>query len=166
LLGAWRPGKPLVVVKPAVTPTLASEERAKADIEKLEPVGLLGKPVEGGRYVRTSEFFKEADEATADRLKRIVAEKTITEWAKGGAEQTVPIASLLSSQATLHKATLFDDPVDPAILAQTKGGLPMVFEVDGQLIIKDGHHRLAAIKASGATTAKVVIVRLPGRKPS
>jgi len=134
-------------------------ETAKRKVQAAEAVGTRGRPSPEGHYVRSSEFFSaEATESQADRLNQLTRAKPVQEWAKTGTAETVDISSLVSSQPTLRRSTLLDNLDDPKAL-RGEHGLPVAFVIDGQIIVEDGHHRIAALAAAGAKQIKVIVVR-------
>jgi hypothetical protein len=171
LISGWKPGKkraamPKQPVKSEPVPdqTPISQQRtadeAKAIVDQMEPVSSRGKPRPDGEYIRTDQFMPLADEATENKLAGLTNSKPVSEWAKSnGKEQEVPIDSLIGSQTVLRRSSVVDNLNDPDLLSQPKGGDAVAFLIDGKLVIEDGHHRIAAMKARGATSVKVIVVQ-------
>jgi hypothetical protein len=137
-----------------------SPEAAVREINDMETVGTRGKPNPDGHYIRSSEFLVQAGEEEIERLSLLTRNRSVQDWAKIGRLQTVNIDSLAASQPTLRKSTVIDNILDPKLPAQELPP-PVVFVIDGALVIEDGHHRLAALKALSQKTAKVIIVTPP-----
>ena len=126
----------------------------------MEPVSSRGKPRPDGEYIRTDQFMPTATEEIEARLKAMTSARPVGDWAKSnGHEQEVPIGSLLGSQTVLRKSAVLDNLKNPELLSKPSGGDPIVFQIDGKLIIEDGHHRIAAMIARGATKVRVIVVK-------
>lgn len=134
---------------------------ARRRIAAAPAVNSVGRLDPEGYRVRMAEFFAVSTFAQNEILDALVALIPSTEWPTVGIVHTLPIDSLIATRPTLRKAKLEHMATDPDVLGQ-RGGLPTVFRVGDQLLIEDGHHRLACLSASERATARVNVI---GRGP-
>jgi hypothetical protein len=145
----------------AVVPRKVDVATTTEKIAELPRVTAEGQPSPQGRYKATDDFFAgQAPPEDLARLAELRRQKTLAEWAKTGTVETVAIDTLLASQPTVKTSTVLDMLKDRPLMDQ-EAGLPVLFLFGGHLVIDDGHHRLAALRAAGKTTARVIVVRPP-----
>jgi hypothetical protein len=136
----------------------ATQELSDSQIAIFEAVGqVLVKPELRGGGLRTVDYFRVASDSLRAQVKTAVAAGL------SGTVETVTIRALYASEPTLKQSTVDAILANPAVLDQTEGLLPTVYDVDGRLVIEDGHHRLAAMEIAGKTTARVILVKPESR---
>jgi hypothetical protein len=141
-------------------PNAAAIEAAKRGIAAMETVSYFGLPQDNGRYISVRHFFRHmATIAEISKLDLLTGERTTPEWAEHGTPQMVPIDDLHVVQETVRRDAILANLEELSRSGpQTTGNLPVAFRINGKLLLDDGHHRVAAMKAAGINRAKIIVV--------